>query len=221
MPAYLFLILFVIAAVLNVIGARIDRSKLSMVTKPMLLLLLILYSVFRSLPSQPDWLIFGALVACWLGDILLMLPGDKWFTLGGVSFLTGHVLLTVIFARELDFARLPLAVLIPAALLYAAVAAVVIVRSKTAPKPLRIPLLLYLICNSVTNLFALARLIAGPGLWTALSFAGALLFFLSDCSLFLMQYDTGKKRFFKTYVFVMLTYTSAVCLITVGLLPVA
>ena len=186
------------------------------VTKPMLLLLLVLYCLFRQ--SPPDWLLVGALCACWLGDVFLMLPGDLWFTVGGVFFLTGHILLTVIFAREVDFQNLPLAALIPAAAVYGTAAGVVIARSKNAPKALRIPLLLYLLCNSVTNLFALARLVAAPGLWTALSFAGALLFFVSDCVLFLMQYDAKKPRLCN-YVAVMATYTSAVLLVTVGLVP--
>ena len=80
-------------------------------------------------------------------------------------------------------------------------------------------MLLYLLCNAVTNLFALTRLIESPGVWTAVSFVGALLFFLSDCALFLLRYESGRESFFKSGFFVMLTYISGVLLIALGLLP--
>ena len=99
MPSYIFLILFLIAAGLN-LAASLKNSKILFgVTKPMLLLLLCLYCCFRTSPN-PDWLLIAAFAACWLGDVLLMLKGDLWFTVGGVSFFAGHVLLIFIFSRQ-------------------------------------------------------------------------------------------------------------------------
>ncbi len=171
-----FLILYLIAAVLNLIGTRRGHEKLFAATKPALLLLLCLYCFFRTSPT-PDWLLIAALAACWLGAVLLMLKGEAWFTAGGVSFFAGHVLLILIFAREVDPGHLPLALLIPAAVLYIAAAGSVIMRSwKNAPKIMQIPLFLYLLCNTAMNFFALARLYASPGVWSALSYAGAVLF---------------------------------------------
>ena len=74
MPAYVFLILFVIVAALNVVGARKNRSILSAVTKPMLLLLLALYVLFRGLPA-PDWLIIGAETGNRKGKVV---PDKDW-----------------------------------------------------------------------------------------------------------------------------------------------
>ena len=82
---------------------------------------------------------------------------------------------------------------------------------------MRVPMFMYLMVNAVTNVFALSRLFASPVIWSALSYAGALLFFLSDCSLFLLRYGKGKRCFFKSGFFVMLTYISAVLLIALGL----
>ena len=216
---YVFLILYLIAAALNLAGTLKNNKLLFGVTKPALLLLLCLYCFFRTSPT-PDWLLIAALAACWLGDVLLMLKGDLWFTVGGVSFFAGHVLLIFIFARQTSLADAPLAVLIPAAALYAAAASLVMARAgKGAPRIMRIPMFMYLLCNAVTNLFALARMTGSFGIWSVLSYVGALLFFLSDCILFLLRYDTERTCFFKSGFFVMLTYISAVLLITLGLVP--
>ncbi|MBO4423835.1 MAG: hypothetical protein J5879_10365, partial [Clostridia bacterium] len=202
MPAIICIFLFIIAATLNLIASAKDCKKLFTATKPALLLLLCLYCLFSGLP-KPDLLLIGAFFACWLGDVLLMINGDIWFTAGGVSFFIGHVLLILIFARYIDFSRIPLAVVIPAAAAYLGLSALVMTRSrKKAPKALFVPLCLYLICNSAMNVFALSRLIADPGVWPALSYAGAVLFFLSDCILFLYRYDEDHERFYKNGFFV-------------------
>lgn len=218
MLPYLFLFLFLAAAVLNLVS--VGRYKILFgVTKPMLLLFLMLYCLFYG--KTPDPLLLGAFFACFLGDVLLMLKGDLWFAVGGVSFFIGHLLLIFLFARQVEPGRLPFAVLIPAAVVYAGIAGAVMVRTfRSSPPLMRVPTLLYLLANAAMNLFALTRALQSPGVWQAVSFAGAALFFLSDCSLFLRNWDRGKKRFFKTDFFVMLTYISGVLLIALGLLPV-
>ena len=217
--SYVFLFLYLIAAVLNLAGTEKGREKLFKFTKPALLLLLCLYCLFRTLPS-PDLLIIAAIVACWLGDVLLMIDGEAWFTAGGVSFFAGHVLLILVFARQTDISRVPLVFLIPAAALYVTAAGFVMARArKTAPLTMQIPMLLYLFCNAAMNLFALSRLLESPGIWQAVSYVGAILFFLSDCALFLLRYDNERKSLFKTDFFVMLTYICGVLFITLGLVP--
>ena len=217
MLSYVFLILFLTAAAVNVIAAKKENDLLFAVTKPMLLPLLCLYCVFFG-DTAPDAFLIAALLACWLGDVLLLLRGDVWFAVGGVSFFAGHVLFIVIFARRIAPGGLLLPVLIPAAILYAAAAGAVMFRArKKAPPIMRIPMLLYLLCNSATNLLALSGLTDRPGVWSAVSFAGAALFFTSDCALFLMRYAPEPPRFYKTAFFVMLTYISAVLFITLGL----
>ena len=219
MLPYVFLILYLIAAALNLSASLKNNRILFGVTKPMLLLLLGLYCFFRTTPA-PDWLLIASLAACWLGDVLLMLKGDLWFTAGGVSFFAGHVLLIFIFARESSIGGAFPAVQMIAAALYAAAASFVMARAgKEAPRIMRIPMFLYLLCNAATNLFALARMTGAFGIWSVLSYAGALLFFLSDCILFLLRYDTERTCFFKSGFFVMLTYATGVLLITLGLLP--
>ncbi len=215
MIAYVFLSLFLIAAVFNVIGTRKPQGILFTVTKPMLLLTLCLYCITRQ--GETDPLLVGALAACWVGDILLMFPGEFWFTAGGVSFFAGHVMFVLIFARSTDLLAMPAALLIPAAAAYALASGYVMFRArKKAPKIMQIQMLLYLFCNAATNLFALSRLCTSPGVWTAQSYVGAVMFFLSDLALFLQRYDSGRRRPFMSDTFVMITYISAVLLITLG-----
>ena len=217
---YLFLILYLIAAALNLTATKLSKVKLFAITKPMLLLLLGLYVVFYGLP-EPDILLVCALASCWAGDVLLMLKGEGWFVAGGISFFAGHVLLIFGFARYVDFSVLPLSVIIPAAVFYASMSCSVMLRAgKEAPKLMQIPMFLYLLCNSVTNLFALSRLLEQPGVWQGVSYAGALLFFLSDCVLYLYRYDTEKKLFFKNEFCVMLTYITGILFVTLGFAPV-
>ncbi len=216
---YVFLSVFLVASVLNLIAAAKTFKVLSAVTKPLLLLSLCLYTVFHGLP-EPDCLLAAALCACWLGDVLLMLKGEGWFFAGGLSFFAGHVLIILNFARSADLKSIPYAAVIPVAAVYAAITVFVITRSvKEAPKLMIVPAFLYLMCNSATNVFALILLLQSPGLHTATAFAGAVLFFLSDCILVLQRYDTRHKWRIKTHFAVMLTYISGVLLITLGFAP--
>lgn len=217
MVSYIILALFLLAAALNLAGTKEGRGKLFAATKPFLLSLLCLYCVTRTYP-EPDLLLSAALLACFLGDVLLMPKGTGWFVAGGLSFFAGHIMLSVIFAGRADLSHLPLWALIPAAAIYLAAAYAVISRCrKDTPIPMLIPMFLYLLCNLATNLFALAWLVASPGIWQATAYAGAAMFFISDCALFLLRFEKERERFFKTNFFVMLTYISGVLLITLGL----
>ena len=219
MIPYIILALFAAAAAVNLIGAAKHNAVMSNISKPALLSLLCLYCLSVGFP-KPDLLLIGALFACFVGDVLLMLESDLWFTVGGVSFFIGHVLLTVIFIIRTDLSSAPLSVIISAAAVYAALSVFVMAAAKKrTPKMMFLPMLLYLLCNSATNVFALTRLTVTPCAASALSYSGAVLFFLSDCALFLMRYGNEKKRFYKTDFFVMLTYICGVSLITLGLCP--
>ena len=85
---------------------------------------------------------------------------------------------------------------------------------------MRAPMLLYLLCNGAMNVFALTRLMESPSVWRAVSYVGAILFFLSDCALCLGRFGKPGKRFYKSNFFIMLTYISGVFLITLGLSPI-
>jgi len=219
MISYLFLGIFVVAAVFNLIGTRKGLEKFAKISKPFLLISLCLYCLFKGLPN-PDFILMGALFACWLGDILINPSNDKMFVIGGAAFFVGHILLILSFAFKTDFSSFPIAIVIPVAIVYLAVSASVIFTSKkNASKIMLVPLFLYLVANSLTNIFALVLMINSFGIWHILSYVGAVLFFLSDCALFLLKYVPEKPRFYKTDLFVMSTYITGLLMITLGLTP--
>ena len=85
---------------------------------------------------------------------------------------------------------------------------------------MRVPMFLYLAANSVMNVFAFMMLLSGPSLGAALAYAGAILFFTSDCILFLSRYYEKKDRIPKRGFLIMLTYIAGEALITIGMLAV-
>ena len=219
MLSYIFLGIFLVAAVFNLIGTTKGREKFARITKPMLMISLCFYCLFKGLPD-PDYLLIIALFACWLGDILIDPSDNKKFVIGGAAFFAGHVLFIICFGLKTDFSAFPLAIVLPVAAAYLGISVAVILTSrKNAPKIMLIPLFLYLMCNSLTSIFALVLMVNSFGIWHLLSFAGAVLFFLSDCALFLLKFVPEKPRFYKTDFFVMSTYITGLLLITLGLSP--
>ena len=166
------LILFLAAAALNLAGTRNGRNLLFAITKPMLLSLLCLFSISRTAP-EPDYLLIAALIACFVGDVLLLGEKIGFFIAGGLSFFAGHAMFIALFVRRADLSLVQPWILIAAAIPYLAAACAVSARvRKDTPLFLQIPLFLYLLCNLATNLFALAWLVAEPGAWQAAAFAG-------------------------------------------------
>ena len=62
------------------------------------------------------------------------------------------------------------------------------------------------------------RLFSQKNIWGAVAFAGAVLFFISDCTLFLVRYHKNKNLIFKRHFTVMLTYLLGELLIVIGVL---
>ena len=110
------------------------------------------------------------------------------------------------------------AVVIPIAVVYVAVTAAIlwVLRGKM-PKPMFIPMFLYLLANATMNLFALMQLLGNPCAGSALAYVGAVLFYVSDSALYLNKYYE-KKIVFKAHFTIMVTYILAEFLITQGML---
>jgi uncharacterized membrane protein YhhN len=118
-------------------------------------------------------LVLGALVLCWLGDVLLIpKSSDAAFKGGLVSFLLGHVVLVVAFAwRGLDPTGLA------AAALLSAVAVVLALRwlRPHVPDSFRVPVHAYMAVISLMVVAAAGATAAGVAV-----VVGALLFYVSD-----------------------------------------
>jgi uncharacterized membrane protein YhhN len=96
-----FIIPFVVTAIVNITGEITGIGILSVISKPLLVPFLGGYymagkNIYRSKP------LLGALLACWIGDVALMLVGlnPNWFLVGLVSFLVGHIFYIITYRQH-------------------------------------------------------------------------------------------------------------------------
>ena len=186
-------------------------------TKPFLLILIIAYYMASS--NVLSLTLIFALATSWLGDVLLIPKGHGWFSAGGVSFMFTHFLLVVVYSEEIDFRLISWPLVVPIAVVYYGISAVVIYELRpTTPKVMLIPMYFYLICNSTMNIFSLMLFISLHSAGSFVALIGAILFFISDCSLFLVEYYRNKNLLPKPRFIVMSTYIIGEFLITQGVL---
>lgn len=217
MLAYIFLALFVISSAVHLYHSWKDDSKKRAITKPMLLIFLLLYYIFAA--KNPSWILVAALATSWLGDVLLIPKGNAWFTAGGISFLISHLTFIAVYVPSIDFTAVKWYIVIPAAAVYLAIALKIILSvKKNTPKIMVVPMYLYLIANSTMNIFALMQLLTNMSLAALIAYIGAVFFFASDCTLFLVRYHDNKDIIYKRHFTVMLTYLLGEFLITLGIL---
>ncbi len=214
---YCFFGLFVALSLVHLYDSWRDDARKRARTKPFLLLLLLLFYLAaakeRSLP------LVLALLFSWLGDVLLIPRGHRWFALGGISFMLAHLLFIQVYVNHIRWEGLPWGLVIPVTALYflAALRVILAVREKT-PRFMIFPMYFYLLANSAMNSFAFMQLLSlrSPGALTA--YLGAILFYLSDCTLFLVRYHKKKNLVYHRHFTVMLTYLLGETFITVGVL---
>ena len=215
-----FFVLFFAASAVHLWDSWKDNGKRRKITKPMLLLTLLAF--YCCATKQFSWVLAAALLTSWLGDVLLMPSGAKWFVSGGISFLISHLLFIFVYLPQVKAASVIWWILIPAAILYYGVSVKVTlsVKDNMESKAMLAPMILYLLANSTMNLAALTQLMTLRNAGAAVAYAGAVFFFISDCTLYLVRYHTNKNLIFKKHFTVMLTYLLGECLITVGLLMI-
>ena len=184
-------------------------------TKPFILLLLL---AFYCLSARPVSLfVVLALLFSWLGDVLLIPNGLKWFTAGGISFMVSHFFFILSYAALTDFSKVGTAFLIVLPVLFLTATIIIFRKLKPhLPKQLFYPMLLYLLLNGTMNCFAWFRSLSTGGLPAVITALGALLFFVSDSSLFFVRFKKDSRL--KTHFLVMLTYSIGEFLIVLGLI---
>ena len=219
--SYIFLALFVAASGVHLYHSWTDEGKKRAVTKPMLLIFLLAYYIFAALAAgeKLNTVLIVAIATSWLGDVLLIPKGNGWFTAGGISFLISHITFILVYVPHIDFSAVKWYFVAPLAIVYLAIALKIILAvKKNTPKIMVVPMYLYLIANSTMNIFAFMQLLSNMNAASLIAYAGAILFFTSDCTLFLVRYHEKKDIIFKRHFTVMLTYLLGEALITVGML---
>lgn len=170
--------------------------------------------------QAPLDIVVAAVVTSWLGDVLLIF-GTVGFVIGGFSFLASHICFAAAYCMHVDFSRVPVWLIVLAAVVYVVAAALVFrgLVGNVKPKILYVSMISYLIVNGAMNCFALFQLVTLPCFATAIMYAGALSFFVSDSILFYVRFRKGRP--FKTHFGVMLTYLLAEFLIVSGFILLA
>ena len=212
---YLFLVIFIIATSIHLYASIRKDTKMRNVSKPFILLSLLGFYVTAA--RSPSTAIILALIFSWLGDVLLMPKGVKWFTAGGISFMISHIFFIVGYLRDVDFSRISLLLILLLALFFVVTVAYIFSKLKPyLPKALFYPMFLYLLINGAMNCFAIFRCVSFPSTATIITAIGAALFFISDSSLFFVRFNKDSRL--KTHFLVMLTYSIGEFLIVLGLI---
>ncbi len=218
---YAFLILYLLFSGIHLADSWKDDAAARKKTKPFLLIFLILFYVTaaRAKGGTETYLLL-ALITSWLGDVLLIPKGHHWFALGGISFGASHVFFILVYLQNIVFEGMHWWIVIPIALIYFVVAFVIIwAVQPTTPKIMVGPMYIYLLANATMNSFALMQLITHRSPGSVVAFIGALLFFISDCTLFLVRYyKKNEDLVFHKHFTVMLTYLAGELLIVIGML---
>ena len=200
---YVFLAVFALSAAVHLYASLRKDKRLRNLTKPFILLALLGFYILaaRSVAAA----IVLALAFSWLGDVLLIPKGTKWFTAGGIAFMVSHAFFIAGYCRDTDFSRVPGLLILLLALAFTAAVAVIFSKLKEhLPKALFYPMFFYLLLNGAMNCFALFRCTACVSAATVATAVGAGLFFISDTSLFFVRFN--KESRLKTHFLVMLTY---------------
>lgn len=224
---YLYLGLFIVITGLHLYASLKKNDGLRAITKGLILMMILGFYLeslhagnLFGLPlstAEMSWLLVIALMFSWLGDMLLIGKGLKWFVPGGIAFMVSHAFFIATYAQFIDFSKIPLWLIIVPAVVFATVVTILFTKLRQYLKPgLFIPMFFYLLLNGGMNCFALYRLFAAPSLGTILTAVGAVLFFISDCTLFFVRFNKDCR--IKSHFPVMLTYSVGEFLIVLGLI---
>jgi uncharacterized membrane protein YhhN len=210
-----FLAVFIVSTAVHLYASIRKDTKMRNVTKPFILLSLLGFYITEA--RSVSAAIVLALIFSWIGDILLIPKGVKWFTAGGISFMISHAFFIAGYWKDIVFSRIPIPLIIVLAVFFAVSVSYIFSKLKPhLPKALFYPMFLYLLINGAMNCFAVFRCVSTPSAAAITTAVGAALFFISDCVLFFVRFH--KKSRLKTHFPVMLTYLLGDLLIVLGLL---
>ena len=211
----LSIILFIISTAIHLYASLKKDKPLRNKSKPFILFSLLLFYCFSAEPIKITVVL--ALIFSWIGDILLIPDGIKWFTAGGISFMISHFFFVLSYMQDVDFSKINPIVVAVLGIFFFTVVFFIFRRLKPLlPKALFYPMYLYLLINGAMNCFAIFRYLSNKDLAGIITVIGAALFFVSDCSLFFVRFDKNSRL--KTHFLVMLTYSIGEFLIVLGLI---
>jgi len=212
----LALAIFIISTTIHLYASLKQNKKLRNITKPFILASLLWW--YMLVCEEPMTTLILALIFSWIGDVFLIGPGVKYFTIGGISFMVSHIFFILSYNNFINFANISLAAIIIFGIIFATAVCIIFSKLKPhLPKPLFYPMALYLLINGAMNCFALFRMLSNPTAATITTCIGAFLFFISDSTLFFVRFKKNCRV--KTHFLVMFTYSIGEFLIVLGMIP--
>ncbi|MCR5268920.1 MAG: lysoplasmalogenase [Lachnospiraceae bacterium] len=214
MVKIIFLFLYLAVSAVHLYGCAGKNQTIRNITKPLLMPLLAGFYIFSGAPVS--WLVVLLIGTSWLGDILLMIKGMKWFVMGGFSFLATHILLIYLYLPNITWDIQCVTVMILYAILgFGLLRSEYVWLKRYMPKAMIRMMLGYLLGNVTMNLFAALQAVSNLNQGSGLILLGALLFLASDSLLFMVRFNK-KLPFYRQHFNVMLTYTLAKLMIVMG-----
>jgi uncharacterized membrane protein YhhN len=202
---------FVAMAIVVMIAIVLDLPDLYSLTKPLLIITLLLYFLSAS-KGFPGWrvLVAAALVFSWLGDVLLLM--DNMFLSGLAAFLVAHIFYVIAYYKT-GAASGRINPVLLAGIVVAGLAALRVLYPGLGD--MLIPVVIYSSVLLTMVILALKRKGATPAPSYLLVAIGAMLFLISDSILGISKFafEIPAER-----ILVMSTYITAQFLIVHGLL---
>lgn len=207
--------MFALSTTIHLYASKRNDKPLRDKSKPFILLGLI--GLYYFSVDKISITVVLALIFSWIGDLFLIKKGVKWFAIGGISFLVSHIFFILSYIPNVNFNNIDITLAIILGIIYFSIVTFLFTKlKKHLPKALFYPMYLYLLINGTMNCFAIFRYLSIFDTAGLITLIGAVLFFISDCTLFFVRFD--KNTIFKTHFLVMFTYSIGELLITLGLI---
>lgn len=204
------LIAFITVSILNIIFNYRNNLKGIYLTKPLIMPLLILYYI--TLTQNINFIIIGALIFGFLGDVFL-LDSKNHFTKGLLSFFCGHILYIVAF--YFNFTIKGVKGFCFAFIIFYLFYALLLVKELFAYLgSMKILGTMYMSTIMVMSFISLLMMLQSFTINTVLIFLGSIIFIISDS---VLAFDTFKEKYAYSGVIIMSTYITAQFLIIVGI----
>lgn len=157
--------------------------------------------------SHYFWFIMGGLIFCLAGDILLMLPSDR-FIAGLISFLAGHIFYILAFTSGKGF-TFSLEIMFPFVFLEILIYGILVRRLNK----MKLPVFIYTTVIVIMAWQSWERWNVMGSIATLLAAIGAVLFLISDG---LLAINRFRKEYPYAHVLILSTYYGAQCLIALS-----
>lgn len=210
---YVYLALFIITSIVHLYYSyeRNDRGRAATKGFPLMMLL----GYYIESVATPSWTLIAALLMSWLGDMLLIGKGTKWFTFGGFAFMASHALFIPTYLKNMPAIGTAWIIYVTLAYIGITIALSVLILSVIETKALRVGMPIYFLFNCMMNASACLRFFGRRDIMSAITLFGALLFLISDVTLFYVRFNPSSKR---SHFPVMITYILGEFLIVAGLI---